>query len=84
MAGFGVKLWVILQNIGQLKRHYAQSWETFVANSGVVTAFGVTDQESLQVLSAQAWAAEDDRTSSNWGRRSSPSLRRCIVQKRTA
>ena len=53
MAGFGVKLWVILQNIGQLKRHYAQSWETFVANSGVITAFGVTDQESLQVLSAK-------------------------------
>ena len=53
MAGFGVKLWVILQNIGQLKRHYAQSWETFIANSGVVTAFGVTDQESLQVLSSK-------------------------------
>src|SRR5215467_4996964 len=33
MAGFGVKLWVILQNIGQLERYYKDTWETFVANS---------------------------------------------------
>jgi type IV secretion system protein VirD4 len=51
MAGFGVKLWVILQNIGQLKRYYKDTWETFVANSGVLTAFGIVDQESLNVLS---------------------------------
>lgn len=51
MAGFGVKLWVIVQDIGQLKRHYAKTWQTFVANSGVVTAFGVSDQETLEVLS---------------------------------
>ena len=51
MAGFGVKLWVIVQNVGQLKQHYQQSWETFVANSGAITAFGVVDQESLKTLS---------------------------------
>jgi type IV secretion system protein VirD4 len=51
MAGFGVKLWVIVQNVGQLKQHYQASWETFVANSGALTAFGVVDQESLRVLS---------------------------------
>ena len=51
MAGFGVKLWVIVQNVGQLKQHYDKSWETFVANSGALTAFGVVDQESLRVLS---------------------------------
>jgi type IV secretion system protein VirD4 len=50
MAGFDVKLWVIVQDIGQLKRHYAKTWQTFVANSGVVTAFGVSDQETLEVL----------------------------------
>lgn len=51
MAGFGVKLWVIVQNIGQLMHHYEKSWETFFANAGVVTAFGVIDQESLKQLS---------------------------------
>jgi type IV secretion system protein VirD4 len=51
MAGFGVKLWVIVQNVGQLKKHYEKAWETFIANSGALTAFGVVDQESLKVLS---------------------------------
>ena len=51
MAGFGVKLWTIIQNVGQLKQHYDKGWETFFANSGVVTAFGVSDSESLKVLS---------------------------------
>ena len=51
MAGFGVKLWPIVQNIGQLKQHYTKSWETFIANSGIVTACGVSDPESLETLS---------------------------------
>jgi type IV secretion system protein VirD4 len=51
MAGFGVKLWVIVQNVGQLKQHYEKAWETFIANSGALTSFGVVDQESLKVLS---------------------------------
>jgi type IV secretion system protein VirD4 len=48
-----VKLWVIVQNVGQLKQHYEKSWETFVANSGALTAFGVVDEESLKVLSGK-------------------------------
>ncbi|MGO9543329.1 MAG: type IV secretory system conjugative DNA transfer family protein [Rhodomicrobium sp.] len=51
MAGFGVKLWTIIQNVGQLKQHYDKAWETFFANCGVVTAFGVSDSETLKVLS---------------------------------
>jgi type IV secretion system protein VirD4 len=53
MAGFGVKLWVIVQNLGQLKQHYNKAWQTFFANAGVVTAFGVADQETLRELSAK-------------------------------
>lgn len=51
MAGYGVKLWPIVQNLGQLQRHYRSSWQTFVANAGVVTAFSVSDKETLDVLS---------------------------------
>lgn len=51
MAGFGVKLWPIVQNIGQLKKHYPTSWETFIANAGCITAFGIGDSETLKVLS---------------------------------
>ena len=51
MAGFGVKLWLIIQNVGQLKQHYKEAWETFFANCGVITAFGVADFETLKTLS---------------------------------
>lgn len=53
MAGFDVKLWVIVQNLGQLKQHYKAGWETFFGNSGVVTAFGVVDHESQKEISAK-------------------------------
>ncbi len=51
MAGYGVKLWPILQNIGQLMRHYPQTWQTFVANAGCVTAFNIMDYQSAHELS---------------------------------
>ncbi len=51
MAGFGVKLWVVIQNVGQLKKHYDKGWETFFANSGVLIAFGNNDSETLTELS---------------------------------
>ena len=51
LAGSGVKLWVIVQNLGQLKRHYKDGWETFIANAGVITAFGNADLETLDYVS---------------------------------
>ena len=53
LAGTGVKLWVIVQNLGQLKRHYEKGWETFIANSGVITAFGNADMETLDYLGSK-------------------------------
>lgn len=44
LSGYGMKLWPIVQNLGQLKRLYPQNWETFIANSGAVQCFGVNDQ----------------------------------------
>ena len=51
IAGFGVKLWTIVQDITQLQRLYRDTWETFVANSGIVTAFANTDGSTLKYLS---------------------------------
>jgi type IV secretion system protein VirD4 len=51
LAGSGVRLWVIVQNLGQLKRHYKDGWETFIANAGVITAFGNADLETLDYVS---------------------------------
>lgn len=51
MRGFGVKLWAVLQDITQLKRHYKESWETFLGNAGVLQAFSVNDLTTLKYLS---------------------------------
>lgn len=47
MAGYGVKLWTILQDLGQLKRHYKESWETYIANSGMLQFFANSDMTTL-------------------------------------
>ena len=51
MAGFGVKLWIVLQDLSQLKAHYPKSWETFIGNSGILETFGNADLETTEYLS---------------------------------
>ena len=50
MAGFGVKLWSVLQDFTQLQTHYPKSWETFLGNAGVVQAFGNADLTTTEHL----------------------------------
>ena len=50
MAGYGLILWPIIQDLSQLKRHYAQGWETFLGNAGLVQAFANTDATTLDYL----------------------------------
>lgn len=50
IAGFGVKLWVILQDLGQLKALYAERWQTFLGNAGAVQCFANSDQFTLDYL----------------------------------
>jgi type IV secretion system protein VirD4 len=51
MAGFGVRLWAVLQDLSQLKTHYKNSWETFLGNAGVIQAFGNVDATTTKYLS---------------------------------
>jgi type IV secretion system protein VirD4 len=51
IAGFGVKLWTILQDLTQIKTHYPNSWETFLGNAGVIQAFGNFDVTTTKYLS---------------------------------
>ena len=48
IAGFGVKLWTIIQDIGQLKALYKQRWQTFLGNAGMVQVFGLNDLDTLE------------------------------------
>ena len=51
IAGFGVKLWPVLQDIGQLQALYRNRWETFLGNAGLLQFFGNTDLGTLEWLS---------------------------------
>lgn len=51
MAGFGVKLWSVLQDLTQLQTHYPKSWETFLGNAGILQAFGNADVTTTEHLS---------------------------------
>ncbi len=51
IAGYGVKLWPILQDLGQLKALYKERWETFMGNAGVLQFFGNNDLTTLEWVS---------------------------------
>ncbi|MEM6258470.1 MAG: type IV secretory system conjugative DNA transfer family protein [Planctomycetota bacterium] len=50
IAGFGVKLLPVLQDMSQLQALYPKSWQTFAANCGVMNFFGNTDLATLEYL----------------------------------
>ena len=51
MAGYGVQLWPILQDIHQLRATYGQRAGTFLSNAGVLQVFGVNDHDSARLVS---------------------------------
>lgn len=58
MAGYGVKLWSVWQDLGQLKRHYRESWETFLGNAGILQCFANSDMTTLEWLSKRMGEVE--------------------------
>ena len=51
MAGFGMQLWGIVQDLSQLDRIYDKGWETFIGNSGVLQYFGSRDHKTAEYFS---------------------------------
>lgn len=47
MAGYGVKLLFVLQDLTQIQRLYDKTWETFLGNAGCLQFFGNTDVTTL-------------------------------------
>lgn len=65
MAGYGLKLVPIIQNIGQVQALYQRNWETFLGNAGAIVAFGLNDHETEQYISnrlGKVWTSEASRT----------------------
>jgi len=48
-AGYGIKFWIVVQNLTQLKQHYRENWETFFS-AGAVTAYAPRDPTTSQEL----------------------------------
>ena len=59
MAGYGVQLWPILQDIHQLRATYGQRAGTFLSNAGVLQVFGVNDHDSARLVSDLLGADSD-------------------------
>ena len=51
MAGYGVQLWPILQDVHQLRATYGQRAGTFLSNAGILQVFGVNDHDSARLVS---------------------------------
>ncbi len=58
LAGFGVKILFIIQDLNQLKHLYPKRWETFIGNSSLLIAFANTDLTTLDYLSKRLGQCE--------------------------
>ncbi|MEM9578720.1 MAG: type IV secretory system conjugative DNA transfer family protein [Pseudomonadota bacterium] len=51
LAGYGVRIWSIWQDIAQLKQIYRDRWETFLGNASIFQTFGLNDLSTLKYVS---------------------------------
>jgi len=52
MAGFGMTIWGIVQDLSQLHQLYGDGWQTFISNSGVIQYFGSRDKMTAEYFSS--------------------------------
>jgi type IV secretion system protein VirD4 len=72
MAGYGVQLWAILQDLHQLKSVYGERAGTFLANAGVIQVFNVADVETATWVSRSLGTATQAYYTSGQTTTSSP------------
>jgi len=51
MRGYGVRLWLVLQDLSQLVDAYPRRWHSFIGNAGVIQSFAPQDVKTRQYLS---------------------------------
>ncbi len=54
LRGYNVRIWSAYQDLNQIKRDYEKSWETFIANAGIVQILGVNDDTTAEYFSRKA------------------------------
>ncbi len=61
IAGYGVKMWFVLQTLGQLKDTYKENWQTFLANCGLQLYAQVDDEFTRKHVSETLGETEISR-----------------------
>ena len=51
LAGYGVRFWIFVQDLSQIKGKYKDGWETLVGNCKIQSYFGITDLFTAEQLS---------------------------------
>jgi type IV secretion system protein VirD4 len=71
MAGYGLQLWPILQDLHQLRGTYGERSGTFLSNAGLVQVFNVSDVDTAtwvsRSLGAMTMAYQTSGTSNSRG-----------------
>jgi len=51
MGGRGIRIWIFIQTISQLKRDYPNDWQNFLGNSSALSILKVSDLETAELVS---------------------------------
>lgn len=51
MAGLGIQLHAIVQDLSQMERLYERGWQTFIGNAGAIQIFGTRDLHTAEYIS---------------------------------
>lgn len=51
VRGYGVRFWLVVQSLQQLKEHYPDQWQTFLGNTGFQQFFTPNDNETAEYIS---------------------------------
>ncbi len=65
IAGLGLKIVAVLQDLSQLQNHYPKNWETFIANAAAIQVFGLADETTLEYISKRLGEAPTLSRSTN-------------------
>lgn len=51
VRGYGIKFWIVVQDLSQLQTIYQKSWKTFISQSGIFQIFGTNDIDTAEYVS---------------------------------
>lgn len=57
LAGYGMSIWMVWQDLSQLKNLYEKDWPSFLANAKVQQFFGINDHETAKYISEMLGSA---------------------------